>query len=993
MSSFEILKRIEQIRAAQRNSGDKTQKSNNIFDLGDGLANEPSLLEMLSSNSLTEEKKLQLQIEFETALPNADFNLCNSEVYYKLLAYAKIIHYYEKNGIAEEHAYKLAVLYSDEKNAITYLKNFIKKNPSSQQPMHDACSFALPRGEFDLVVWRKLCEKFMNEEVFRQQVLPQAVALEALIKSKEKDDKSKKPKPKVISDATAKYEKVNSAVKNFRRHHRKLTPEQESEFKLKLSELTEARSELTSLGMPFNHELTLTALNAFKDIYISESSLSFDIFLQNGLTKADYERFTKLERKDDDEIIPNVKIAGHGAAAGYYLMKVPVMDEAHAARAACFGKLTGCCQSLSGEAGESCVIHGLTSENGGFYVVCQGDVNRPQITDKVIGQCWAWRSRSGAIVFDSVEATRKDPNAKKIVITFFEELAKQIVKKHNIEKVACGAFAGVSSEVGIKSLLNTREEFIDYAGYNDSATQRVLQDIMKPFYFYEKDPECKSQTDAMILESVSQTNVPLIDSPFMSSLMNWALIDDDSAIYKVFEILKNHERSDEFFDIYRIMSRYVKNGLSEHEMIVKMKENQFSSSWVNREGQSALIAAATTGKIDFMRCALEKAANIDEKDSFGNTLLLNAVKNGQSSIGLFLLEKGANADEMDTNGEMILLHASKSGAIDIVLKLLEKGVELDKKNPKGETALIIAARNGHAELALKLIEHGAKLDEQNGFGLTALMEAAAKGDKTLVRKLIENGAEVDKVDAFGETALMKAVKEGHTGVVLLLIEKGANVNIRNSHGSSPLMLAIRNDHNDLTLKFIEKVGFVDAKDEHGNTALMTAGYKGNLELVLKLIELGANVNEQNRFGKTALMQATERGFTEVVHELIEKGADIAYKDVQNHTALMKAVLENRTSLALKLIDWGAKIDVDQIGFFIKRLERNSMYENSLEFKKLHEIIKDKISEINKKAINRVSPVILSNTNKPEVASSSNNIQALDPESKNKEHRSKDAFKR
>ncbi len=40
-------------------------------------------------------------------------------------------------------------------------------------------------------------------------------------------------------------------------------------------------------------------------------------------------------------------------------MKVPVLDDMHAARAACFGKLIGQnrCQSLSGEQGQACVIH------------------------------------------------------------------------------------------------------------------------------------------------------------------------------------------------------------------------------------------------------------------------------------------------------------------------------------------------------------------------------------------------------------------------------------------------------------------------------------------------------------------------------------------------------------------------------------------------------------------------------------------------------------
>jgi hypothetical protein len=87
---------------------------------------------------------------------------------------------------------------------------------------------------------------------------------------------------------------------------------------------------------------------------------------------------------------------------GFYFKKINVQDEKEAARAACLGKLTKCCQSLSGEAGEPCVIHGLTSSNGGFYILCEGDLTNPKISDSVIAQSWVWRSTTNALVFDSI---------------------------------------------------------------------------------------------------------------------------------------------------------------------------------------------------------------------------------------------------------------------------------------------------------------------------------------------------------------------------------------------------------------------------------------------------------------------------------------------------------------------------------------------------------------------------------------------------------------
>ena len=92
---------------------------------------------------------------------------------------------------------------------------------------------------------------------------------------------------------------------------------------------------------------------------------------------------------------------------GYYLRRLNVENLQDAEYAAVLGKLSDCCQSMSGEAGEPCAIHGISSAHGGFYVICFGDVNQPKREDQLIAQSWVWRSKLKALVIDSIEADFK----------------------------------------------------------------------------------------------------------------------------------------------------------------------------------------------------------------------------------------------------------------------------------------------------------------------------------------------------------------------------------------------------------------------------------------------------------------------------------------------------------------------------------------------------------------------------------------------------------
>ena len=82
------------------------------------------------------------------------------------------------------------------------------------------------------------------------------------------------------------------------------------------------------------------------------------------------------------------------------LPKLPALQGTFLARSdrrgPVLGELTGCCQNVSGPAGD-CAWHGQTDPLGGFFVVEDG-------SGCVMAQSWVWRDRTGrALCYDSIE--------------------------------------------------------------------------------------------------------------------------------------------------------------------------------------------------------------------------------------------------------------------------------------------------------------------------------------------------------------------------------------------------------------------------------------------------------------------------------------------------------------------------------------------------------------------------------------------------------------
>ncbi|MGB8848069.1 MAG: ankyrin repeat domain-containing protein, partial [Terracidiphilus sp.] len=74
-----------------------------------------------------------------------------------------------------------------------------------------------------------------------------------------------------------------------------------------------------------------------------------------------------------------------------------------------------------------------------------------------------------------------------------------------------------------------------------------------------------------------------------------------------------------------------------------------------------LIQAATNGDTAAVQQLLNKGADIEAKDAYGETALFEAARNGNTEVVTLLLNKGANIEAKDTYGETALYEAARKG--------------------------------------------------------------------------------------------------------------------------------------------------------------------------------------------------------------------------------------------------------------------------------------------------------------------------------------------
>ena len=128
----------------------------------------------------------------------------------------------------------------------------------------------------------------------------------------------------------------------------------------------------------------------------------------------------------------------------------------------------------------------------------------------------------------------------------------------------------------------------------------------------------------------------------------------------------------------------------------------------SEEGQTALMTAALTGKVDAIKVLLAHGAKVNAQEPYkGQTALMWAASEGNAAAAAMLIEFGADVKAKSKGGFTPLLFAVRNAHIDAAKVLLDHGANVNDVAPDGTSALNMAIVNAYFELASVLLDHGA----------------------------------------------------------------------------------------------------------------------------------------------------------------------------------------------------------------------------------------------------------------------------------------------
>lgn len=220
-------------------------------------------------------------------------------------------------------------------------------------------------------------------------------------------------------------------------------------------------------------------------------------------------------------------------------------------------------------------------------------------------------------------------------------------------------------------------------------------------------------------------------------------------------------------------------------------------------GTTLLMVASALGRIELVRFLLEKGADINAQDKYGDTALMDAASDHPEVVEL-LLEKGADVNIRNKLGKTALEWAIglEKPNIDSIRILLEKGAGASNAEELMSTAEKMIK---HYTCSKEFYELTKFFNKKEITFNVSLLLAVCSGDLAEVKKLVEDGENVNLKDPDdGSTALMFASQRGYAEIVMLLVENGADVNLNNNNGWTALIKAVYNGHIDIVKFLLER---------------------------------------------------------------------------------------------------------------------------------------------------------------------------------------------
>ncbi|RYO98916.1 hypothetical protein DL764_006949 [Monosporascus ibericus] len=176
--------------------------------------------------------------------------------------------------------------------------------------------------------------------------------------------------------------------------------------------------------------------------------------------------------------------------------------------------------------------------------------------------------------------------------------------------------------------------------------------------------------------------------------------------------------------------------------------------------ETLLHIAVKSGSV--LTCESLLAAGANPNESFST--LLMAASRSPEILGC-LRKAGADIDMRDTNGETLLHKHIASADVPMVRFILSLGADPNLTDDSGRSPLHAAVADGDLEVAPEMVKRlrkkGANINAQNSLGQTPLHVAILRGRADVVHTLCQSGADLNIADKTGTSAWAEVQKPGY----------------------------------------------------------------------------------------------------------------------------------------------------------------------------------------------------------------------------------------
>ena len=307
---------------------------------------------------------------------------------------------------------------------------------------------------------------------------------------------------------------------------------------------------------------------------------------------------------------------------------------------------------------------------------------------------------------------------------------------------------------------------------------------------------------------------------------------------------------------------------------------------------SLLQEFSRSGWKDQVKVALVNGANLNNRNSDGDTPLVIAAKAGHHAIVETLLTNGANPNIPGCTDYTPLHHAARAGHHAIVKTLLDKGADADLKDLKGWTSLQFAAENRHRDVYDTLLPETHQPDWNS-----LLPKLVLAGWHNQFNAALDNGANPNVLDNYDSTPLHWAAGLDYHAMVKILLKKGADPNLKDGVGRLALQRAVYWGHLDVYKTLLPETrqpdwnwllplfSLFEWKDQIKEA--LVNGADPNIPLYTRADPFTSNSYHLN----TPLHLAAAAGHRDIVETLLVNGADPKLKNGNGLTACQCARAE------------------------------------------------------------------------------------------------------